>query len=349
MLNPCENLEGIVLDGGWIVKEKIEKGKDFSKGYFSVGYKVENKNGIIAFLKALNYELAFKSPDPVFELQKLTSAFVYERNVLELCKDKKLSKIIIAISNGSIKNPQWDYSIDYLIFEFANCELKQFLSISENFDLLWILKSIHEITVGLNQLHTNAIFHQDLKPSNVLIFKNNESKIGDLGRSTCDKFSCPHDFPNKVIGDNTYAPFEQLYGYFDSNERKRKIAYDMYTLGSMIMFYFSNTCMTASVGALLDKTHHWASWLKTGSYIDVLPYLNHAYNIVIEQFNEDMKKHSDLLREDIVNIVRQLCNPDIDKRGNYRGMTNGNNQYSVYYYISKFDLLCKRARIYKWR
>jgi hypothetical protein len=34
----------------------------------------------------------------------------------------------------------------------------------DKLDVLWRLRHLHDIAVGLNQLHTNEIFHHDVKP-----------------------------------------------------------------------------------------------------------------------------------------------------------------------------------------
>ena len=330
-LNAAEQLLGITLINGWRVIEKINKGVDFSPGYFSVGYIVVSPDGKKAFLKALNYMLAFQSPDPAAELGYLTAAFLYERTILEKCRNLRLSKIITSITSGNITVANCPLPVDYLIFELADFELKQFLSISGNFDLAWILRSIHEVTIGLNQLHSNGIFHQDLKPSNVLILGEKDSKIGDLGRSTCDHIVAPHD-SDVVIGDMSYAPPEQLYSYFDSDLRKRKISCDMYNLGSLIVFYFTNANMTASIYAELHDHHKWGAW--AGTYWDVIPYLRAAYNTVLDRFETDMSAYNENLKIELVPIVRQLCDPDINLRGVRTKRRGISSQYSVYPYIT---------------
>ena len=67
------------------------------------------------------------------------------------------------------------------------------------------------MAVGLKQLHGIKISHQDLKPSNVLLYNEGfVSKIGDLGRSLCADIDAPHDNGINFPGDFTYAPPEYL-------------------------------------------------------------------------------------------------------------------------------------------
>jgi serine/threonine protein kinase len=61
------------------------------------------------------------------------------------------------------------------------------------------------MATGLHELHSQRIAHQDLKPSNVLVFSQREAKNADLGRATLRGQVGPFDeFP--VAGDLSYAP-----------------------------------------------------------------------------------------------------------------------------------------------
>jgi hypothetical protein len=51
-----------------------------------------------------------------------------------------------------------------------------------------------------------------------------------------------------------------------------------------------------------------------------------------------------LVRNEIVTLVRELCNPDIAKRGHRKGIGSF-NQYSLERYKSQTDLLLKRTTV----
>ena len=49
-------------------------------------------------------------------------------------------------------------------------------------DLVFMMGTLHHVSLGLSQLHRAEIAHQDLNPSNVLVFESGKSsKICDLG------------------------------------------------------------------------------------------------------------------------------------------------------------------------
>ena len=63
-------------------------------------------------------------------------------------------------------------------------------------------------------MHINDMANQDLKPSNVLVFRQNSSKLGDVGRAAYRGHSPPHE-TFACAGDPAYAPPEALYDYRD--------------------------------------------------------------------------------------------------------------------------------------
>src|SRR5688500_2118674 len=91
---PATRLLGAKLAGGWTVTKKLERPPNATGGQFSAGYEVENEDGRRGFLKALDFSAAFDNPDPARELQAMTTAFNFERDLLERCKAKRLDKVV---------------------------------------------------------------------------------------------------------------------------------------------------------------------------------------------------------------------------------------------------------------
>jgi eukaryotic-like serine/threonine-protein kinase len=184
--NPAENLLGSTLENDWIVIERIAMGPHSTGGNFSVCYVVE-RGGQKAFLKALNLGRAFASKDFMAILEALVVAHNYECDILRVCAEKKLSKVVTILEDGVVPaDPDNGIQIpvNYIIFEMADKTARDHIALAVKLDNAWKMRSLHNVAVGLNQLHKNGIAHQDLKPSNVLFFeKEKESKIADLGRA----------------------------------------------------------------------------------------------------------------------------------------------------------------------
>jgi serine/threonine protein kinase len=177
----ASRLEGKKIKRWTVIKRRI-KTPDDNSGYFSTCYEVEDDEGKKAFLKAYNYIYAFKgSAGSADTLKFMTENFTYERDLLNLCSGQRMRRVVVAIDSGEYAEPGEVVPVPYLIFEIADGNLKSYLP---NADLSWKLQSFHDALLGVGQLHHAKIAHQDIKPSNILIFGNTISKISDLGSAT---------------------------------------------------------------------------------------------------------------------------------------------------------------------
>jgi serine/threonine protein kinase len=255
---PVEKLAGIKLRDGWIVLDLFNPPPGSTGGFFSVGYIVKRpEDGKEAYLKALDFSGALKSPDPARVLQSLTEAYNFERDLLAKCKKHKMSRVLTAIADGVAEVPGFgDLSrVHYLIFEKAEGDIRQHFNLLAEFDTALCLRSLHHIAVGLNQLHSKGIAHQDLKPSNVLIFPGKEHKISDLGQAFDRSIKKDLDLA-RVPGDPSYAPIEQFYDYKLPDDMQRRFAADLYLLGSLFFFYFLNISVTNAIRTKLNVQHN---------------------------------------------------------------------------------------------
>jgi eukaryotic-like serine/threonine-protein kinase len=193
MDKPAEQLLGLTLDKDWKVIEKIATPPGATGGYFSVCYIVEAKDGTKAFLKALDFSKALEEADPARFLQAMTEAYNFERDLLAKCNESKMDRVLKAIGDGSVRIPEAGAvgAVQYLIFELADKDVRLHLALSKAIDTAWKLRCLHHVATGLLQLHLVGIAHQDLKPSNVLVFDEKSSKVGDLGRAAYDGRSGP--------------------------------------------------------------------------------------------------------------------------------------------------------------
>ena len=339
-LSPAERLTTSTrLSNGWKVTSRIPRNPANTGGNFSVGYTVVNSDGREGFLKALDLSDALNSPDVLKALAVLVDAYLYERNVLELCQSRNLNHVASTIDYGQIDTGVLHSTlpVPYLIFELADGDIRSRLNLSKKFELAFCLKALHHCTVGLNQLHSNHIAHQDLKPSNVLIFGGSHFSVSDLGRSSQMGVNSPTD-QLVIAGDMRYAPPELLYGSKSNEWAVGRVACDLYHLGSLAFFFFSKVGITPMWIKNLPVMFQPSNWTQT--YKNVLPFVRAAHERAIEDF----EKHIPIeIRSSIGQCVRQLCDPDPQLRGHPKNRGPHSNPYSLERYVSFFDLLVQKA------
>ncbi len=334
--SPATKLKGIFLPTGWTILDNVQKHPAATGGLFSEGYLVENKAGKKAFLKAVDYSDAAASPDPALAFKSITDAYVFERDMLARCRAKKLNRIVTAIDAGSIGTSPSDLVL-YLIFELADGDIRQLLASSYKINLAWQLRVLHQIASGIRQLHTQSIAHQDIKPSNVLLFNQLDSKLADLGRAAAEGLKPPHD-DYEVAGDKTYAPPELLYHHVPADWRRRRYGCDAYLLGSMVVYMFTGLGTTALTIGELNYRQRPGQW--TGTYEDLLPAVRDAFSKALMTLKRSVP---DCLKTELVDAARSLCDPDPARRGHPKNRAD--NQLSLERYITEFDLYASRAEL----
>lgn len=346
----ANNLQGRILSSGWKVIEKITKADNATGSFFSICYKVEKDNKM-CFLKAFNFTPFFQVSMQSGDNRAMTDvmgdmidAYKYERNLSEHCKTGHVTKVAFVIDSGEEIVPGFTINlVPYLVFELADGDVRQNLSYSKKLDFAWKLKSLHDIAVGLQQLHNVNISHQDLKPSNILLF-NEDSKIGDLGRSMCKDIESQYN--NQIYsGDWNYAPPELMYQYFESDWEKRVYATDCYLLGSMVVFYFAGISMSALLLKHIPNELRWEKY--RGTFDEMKPYLLTAFGDAITEFADCIE--SDYFRNELKQIVEYLCFPFPEKRGHPKNISSVGNSYSLERFIAKFELLRRKAELKIWQ
>ena len=337
--NVAQNLKNRNVNG-WHVIERIDH-KASTGGNFSVGYVVENDQGMKGFMKALDYQKAFGNADSMRIIQSMTTAYNFEKDLLQTCFEKNLRYVVKIVDAGQFELKQEDFPSDrivayphvpYIVLEFADKSLRNMIDLSEAFDYAWALRSLHNVAVGITEMHNIQIAHQDIKPSNILVFQQqNASKLGDVGRSSAIDKPASHDNCT-FAGDRNYSPFDQLYGEIPSDWKVRRYSCDMFMFGNLIMVYFNNVSITNAVLNKLTPDQHYLNW--GDSYQAIRPYIDAAFEECIEQFNSNIDSE---LRKELMNMVRQLCNPDVTKRGDMSKAHLYVQQYSLEKYISRLD------------
>jgi serine/threonine protein kinase len=335
---PASKLRGLTLSGGWTADKELSGVSD-TGGNFSYGYQVTHTDGRRAFLKALDYSRALRSPDPPLALQALTAAYLFERNVLQTCRSRRMDRVVQSVESGHVTVDATDLGrVDYLILEMAESDVRSYLSASPKIELAWILRSLHHVATGIHQLHSANIAHQDVKPSNILVFEKTVSKIADLGSASLQGISCPRD-DKDFAGDPAYAPPELLYGYRDPDWINRRFGCDTYLLGSMIVFMFTGLNATSLLLSKMAADHLPKKW--GGTYREVLPYLKNAFGSAIEMFAASTP--GEPFRTELKTLVGYLCEPDLSLRGHPQNQLGHTSRFSLERFVSRLDLLARRA------
>ena len=344
--NAALHLEGIVLDGDWTVGQINVPDPDATGGVFSVTYPVSRPDGQLGFLKVLNLGLALQSLNFIDTLQLLTGEYASERDLCIMVGEKKLSRVVIAVDHGEFILPGYTVgAVSYIIFELATHDVRVALAQGASINTVLKLQYVHNLALGLRQLHQNYVAHQDLKPSNFLVFPKTadgkgNGKIADLGRAFRRGAPSPHD-QAAIPGDSGYAPPEQLFRYQYPDEATRRYAADLYQLGSLICFLFTGVTMNARLSTELAPQHHWRNYGDT--YQTVLPYLNDAFARVMEGLGSELPAE---IADELTGMIRYLCEPNAAERGHPASKrARYSPQFSLERVVAHVDMIGRRAAV----
>lgn len=351
-MKPAEMLKGMVLEG-YEVRQQITKKPDDTGGHFSVCY-VAHREGKDYFLKATDTTFVRSGNDSASRIRDALSAFTYERDLLELARMHAMTRVVRVLAAGDVsvkfRDPnigEIDLPVFYLIFERGDSSLREKMLDSVPVEPIDQLKALHHATLGLRQLHSKDVAHQDLKPSNVMGFVaedgNGHYKIADLGCASRRNRPALHD-GLACPGDRRYAPPESLYENSPSAFDRRRFGADLYLLGSLIAQIFTGVTVTASVQNKLPDVHRYGNW--RGPYDQVLPRLVEAFDAVLLDLRPDWPYQNEdpSIRDRLELAVRQLCCPDPIRRGHPRAFGTV-NPLDVERYVSLFAELIHLASI----
>ncbi|MGV1833183.1 protein kinase domain-containing protein [Rhizobium rhizogenes] len=347
-------LLNVQLPSGWKIVETVGwdpltgMGTDHyngTGGHFSVPYIVE-RNGIRAFLKAIDLTSAMRSTNVLEALHQITSAHSFEAKILKICEGEKMDRVVVALESGQVSvGPNLQDKAPYLIFELADGDVRRRVQkVNDGHRLSWWLHAMHHVAVGLSQLHSRRIAHQDLKPSNVLAFGNTRDfRVADLGRAIWDGTAGPHD-ELLFSGDFGYAPPEILYTQLDPDWATRRLGCDLYLLGSMIFFFATGFGCTQQLISRLSVSERPQTLRGTwkSDFASVLPIIQHHFTDILAELREGLDP---AVADELIKAASELCNPDPVYRGHPLDRGRAGNRFSLVRYIALFDRLAKQAEV----
>ena len=169
------------------------------------------------------------------------------------------------------------------------------------------------------------------------MFGESVTKLGDLGHAH-DR-SVPRPGVNgSIAGDPAHAPPEQLYGYKLTEWQTRRFSSDLYLLGSLVVYMFTNVSLTAQIAEQLHPEHHWDTW--TGDYRTALPYLREAWDVALQKFAVDL---GGSICVELPELTRYLTDPDPELRGHPQNLAGNGSKFGVRRFSSRFEVLARHA------
>lgn len=278
------------------------------------------------------------------EIQRLAEKVNHEKFMLDRCADRNMDRVVVAIDHGSqLLTTDINTVIHYFVFTKARGDVRQ-IHAEEEFNARRVLRTLHQVAVGISQLHGSQIAHQDIKPSNVLEFEaaqaDPDSRLSDLGRASSPLKAMPHDeFPG--AGDPNYWPPEAIYGSEAPNWQSRR-ACDLYQLGSLALYLFEGITATAALArhAPPEFLPEGLGGTFEGTFAEALPQLRNALELTCASIRPIPCGKSS---ERIVGIIRELLEPDPALRGHPKNRTRHADRYGIGRYVTELNLAANRA------
>lgn len=351
MTTPANKMVGLILNDEWEVKKLMPVGIKAGMGTggnFSASYEVENvKTKKIAFLKAFDFEKTMQDAmaqgrDFMKVMSTLTSDYQFEDRLNEICVEKRMRNVIKVINKGQCIIDS--RVVPYLIMELAESgDIRMYVERTKDVSLAMKLGYLKDVTLGIKQLHSANIAHQDLKPSNVMVFKSSGAKVGDLGRASMQGVA--HRFDNLTIsGDQNYAPPEQLYGFIAPEWVDRRQRCDLYQLGSITSFLFTGRTITNLMKEFVPKEIAPPRWGGDGNeYQLALPYLEAAFLNSLEVFDGI---YPSWLGAGVKKIVSQCSHPSYSMRSMHKPGSISKTELGLDRLVSHFDYLIQKLKVY---
>ena len=352
-IKPLELLEGRQLIRGWSIQGRIRRSDDQTGGRFSVGYECKHDDGRKAFLKAIDLSEALQQADPIAALGFLADAVQCEVELLQTAR--RMDRVVTLLDYDFIrdlKGVPLAIPIPYIVFERADGNARSVVRASARPPHSWCMSTLQQVATGMSQLHRQAIAHGDLKSSNVLLFGSKGAKISDLGRSIRQGRNVWYENADWA-GDRAYAPPEVVYGFAHPEFNVRRLAADLFLLGSFATTLLCSATMNALIFDQLPQDFRPAilGGSYTGTFEQALPHLRTAFQAALDSVAQELPFDAPY-RSNLMRMISQWCDPDPRDRGhpNTRALyAGGGNIYELERYLASLANEAARARSYEGR
>ena len=339
--------------GKWKVGDRIENNDTTTK--YSLFYHVEDKDGG-AIMKVLDTEKCNRGDkgeglSRTELISRESSAFHYETKVAKACVGRHMSNVIRYIDSGEVEFEDYTVpTVTFIVYEQSEGRIGDFIKFSSTADfvadlgmLVDKLKSLHQVTKGVKQLHTNAIAHHNITPQSVEVFDDNRKyKLGALHTSKSDQNDLISPVGRLLFnGDLTYAPPEAFFDYRIPDTMSSYYQIDTYMLGNLVVYYLTQLSMTTLLNQHLPYSlKEWAS--HSADYVAVLPEITNAFEAVLKNIKSSICVEE--LQAPIIEIISCLCNPDPERRGYPGGFKDSRTNADLQRVLTKLDVLYNQAQ-----
>ena len=209
-----------------LVREMGESNKRFE----IPGYQILEKLGKGSM--GIVYKARQTSVDRIVAVKILLDALAQNKEFIK--RFDREAKIAAKLSHNNIVNAIDAGEVNghnYFVMEYVEgSTIKDALDLNKGFDEKGALRIVMAVAEALKHAHQRGLIHRDIKPENVILTKEGNVKLADLGlaRLTADEKWAMSE-AGRAIGTPYYISPEQVRGQVDVDIRA-----DIYSLGATL-------------------------------------------------------------------------------------------------------------------
>lgn len=339
-------LEGKVLNNKWVlnsfVNQSIINGVILTASYYATYGEIEG------FVKLFDIAPNIDVEERGRAHMVMGSCLKKERTVKE-ATTRNLRRLVNLLDSGvhtvtfNLNDMHFNISYDYVVFEKAQADFLQLINLSQIVDLSVFFQMIHHTSTGLMELHSLGCVHQNVKPTSIFKYGESSYKLGDYKKLYFSDHRDGefHDYMGQ-FDSRHFHPIEIEFGHMPPEVDKR-LAHDLYSLGNMVYFYFTNTSITEEyLSAVMDPNNN------------TIPDFHSSLPIMIEVMDSRLSVLGNALEEfnlvfidELMVVLKELIHPDPMKRGSKKAVNNLRIKYDMQRYVSKFGRFHKLCHYYQ--